>query len=398
MELSRKAKSIEASPTLAVDAMAKKMMGMGIDVVGFGVGEPDFDTPPHIITAAKVAMDEGFTRYTAASGIPKLKEAICDKLKKDNNLNYKAANIVVSNGAKHCLTNTFMAILNPGDEVIIPAPFWVSYPEMVKLADGIPVILYTTEENSFKMTPEQLGKAITSKTKAFILNSPSNPTGSVYSKEELEAIGKVAVEKDLFIISDEIYEELIYDNKKHTSIASFSEELKDRTIVINGLSKAFAMTGWRIGYSASNTQIADLMANIQSQATSNPNSIAQKAAVAALIGSKDCVYSMKSEFEKRRNYMFEKINSINGLSCIKPEGAFYVMMNVSQVFGKKYIDREIRNSYDFSELLLEKASVAAVAGGSFGADEFVRLSYATSMDNIGKGLKRIEEFVNRILL
>jgi aspartate aminotransferase len=398
MELSRKANAIEASPTLAVDAMAKKMIGMGIDVVGFGVGEPDFDTPEHIIKAAKVAMDEGFTRYTAASGIPKLKEAVCEKLLKDNNLDYKSSQIVISNGAKHSLTNAFMAVLNPGDEVLIPAPFWVSYPEMVKIADGVPVILNSKEENSFKFTAQDLRNAVTKKTKAIIINSPSNPTGSVYSKEELMEIGEVATENDLIIISDEIYEELIYDDKKHFSIASFSEDLKNRTIVVNGMSKAYAMTGWRIGYSASNQKIADLIGNIQSQSTSNPNSIAQKAAIAALNGSKDCVYKMKDEFEKRRNYMYEKINKINGVSCIKPDGAFYIMMNVSKLFGKKYIDREINNSNHFSELLLEKSWVAVVAGGSFGAEGYVRISYANSMDNIVKGLDRIEQFIDRILL
>ena len=291
-----------------------------------------------------------------------------------------------------------MAVLNPGDEVIIPAPYWVSYPEMVKLADGIPVIVMTSEENSFKMTPKEFEQAINSKTKALIMNSPSNPTGSVYTREELEAIGKVACEKDLFIISDEIYEELIYDNKKHVSIASLSEDLKNRTIVVNGMSKAFAMTGWRIGYAASNPEIALLMANIQSQTTSCPNSIAQKASVYALEGSKDSVHKMKEEFEKRRDYMFERINSIKGLSCVKPDGAFYIMMNVSKLFGTKYMHREIRNTLDFSEMLLEKSWVAVVSGEGFGANDFVRLSYATSMDNIKKGMDRIEEFVARILV
>lgn len=396
MKLSRKALSIESSPTLAIDAKAKKMKADGIDVVGFGVGEPDFDTPEHIKEAAKKAIDSGFTKYTAAAGIPELKEAVCAKFLNDNGLAYKPAQIVVSNGAKHSLMNAFMAILNPGDEVIIPAPYWVSYPEMVKIADGVPIIINASESQDFKVTAEQLKEAINPRTKAIVINSPSNPTGMIYSEAELRKIAELAVKNDLFVISDEIYEELVYDGKKHVSIASFGDEIKERTIVINGVSKAYAMTGWRIGYAASALEIAGVMSNIQSQATSNPNSIAQKATLAALSGGKECVYAMREEFGRRRNYLVERINAINGLSCIVPQGAFYVMMNVGRLFGKSYGGRIIQNSMGFSEVLLDKANVAAVAGSSFGAEDYLRLSYATSLETIKKGLDRIEEFVNKL--
>ncbi|MDK2811005.1 MAG: aspartate aminotransferase [Petroclostridium sp.] len=395
--LSKKALSISPSSTLAIDAKFKSMKAKGIDVVGFGAGEPDFDTPAHIKEAAIKAINEGFTKYTPASGMPQLREAVCRKFKRDNGLDYSPEQIVVSNGAKHSLVNAFMAICDPGDEVIIPAPFWVSYPEMVKMADGVPVFLNTSEENNFKFTVEDLKKAITAKTRALVLNSPSNPTGMVYSREELKEIAEVAVQNNIYIISDEIYEKLIYDGMEHTSIATFGDEIKDLTIIINGVSKTYAMTGWRIGYTASNAKIAKVMGNIQSHATSNPNSIAQVAAIAALDGPQDDIEVMRKAFIERRDYMVDRINSIEGLSCSKPQGAFYVMMNIKSILGKEFYGRVITNSDEFADVLLEKANVALVPGSGFGAEEYVRWSYATSMQNIVEGLNRIEKFIKKEL-
>jgi len=394
MKLSTKALTISPSSTLAIDAKAKKMKADGIDVIGFGAGEPDFDTPNHIKEAAIKAINDGFTKYTPASGTLELKQAVCKKFEKDNGLIYTPSNIVISNGAKHSLVNAFQAICNVGDEVIIPAPYWVSYPEMVKLADGVPVILNTTEESGFKFTIDQLEAAITPKTKAIVINSPSNPTGMVYSKEELQAIADLAVKKEIYVISDEIYEKLIYDGYEHVSIASFNDKIKELSIVVNGMAKSYSMTGWRIGYTASNAKIAEIMGNVQSHATSNPNSIAQKAAEAALNGPQDDVAMMVEEFIKRRDYMVEKINSIPGLSCIKPNGAFYVMMNISKIIGKELYGVKINGSDDFANILLEKANVALVPGSGFGTDIHVRLSYATSIKNITEGLNRIEKFLN----
>lgn len=395
MELSKRALSISPSSTLVIDAKAKKMRLEGVDVVGFGAGEPDFDTPEHIKEAAVKAIKEGFTKYTPASGMLELKEAVCRKLKKDNGLEYKLENIVISNGAKHSLANIFQAICNPGDEVIIPCPCWVSYPEMIKMASGKPIRLKATEEEGFKPSIDKFLGAITEKTKAIIINSPSNPTGMVYTEEELREIAKIAVEKKIYIISDEIYEKLIYDNLKHVSIASFNEEIKDLTILVNGVSKSYSMTGWRIGYTASNEKIADVMTNIQSHFTSNPNSIAQKAALAALDGNDDIIDAMISEFVKRRDYMVDRINSIEGISCIKPNGAFYVMMNISKLIGKEIKGVKITGSDVFANVLLEKANVALVPGSGFGTDIHVRLSYATSFKNITEGLNRIEKFLNK---
>lgn len=397
MKLSSKVMDITPSSTLAVTAKAKQMKADGIDVVGFGAGEPDFDTPEHIKQAAIKAIEEGFTKYTPASGTLELKKAICDKLKNENGLDYKLSQIVISNGAKHSLTNTFMAILNPGDEVIIPAPFWLSYPQMVKLADGVPVIVYAKKENDFKITIEDLESAVTDKTKALVINSPSNPTGVVYAEEELKAIADFAVKHDLYVISDEIYEKLIYDGMKHVSIASFNEEIYKRTIIINGVSKSYSMTGWRIGYLAAPEDIAKVISNVQSHATSNPNSIAQKATLAALTGPQDCVEEMRKEFEARRNYMVERLNKIPSFSIIKPQGAFYVVIDISNILGKKFEGRVIETADDFSEILLEKESVAVVSCTDFGFSNCVRLSYAISLDSIKKGLDRIENFVNNIL-
>ena len=395
MNLSRKGLSISPSATLAIDSKAKKLKAEGIDVVGFGAGEPDFDTPVHIKQAAIAAIEAGFTKYTPASGTMTLKEAICAKFKKDNDLDYAPANIVISNGAKHSLVNVFQAICNPGDEVIIPAPFWVSYPEMVKLADGVPVIVYTTEEQGFKFTVDQIRQAVTAKTKAIVLNSPSNPTGMVYTREELAELADLAVEKGFYVVSDEIYEKLIYDGKTHVSIASINEKIKAQTIIVNGVSKTYAMTGWRIGYTASAPEIAKIMSNVQSHATSNPNSIAQKAAEAAISGPQDMVATMVEAFVSRRDYMVRRINSMPGLSCVKPNGAFYVMMNISQLMGKELAGRKIQSSDDFADVLLEKANVALVPGSGFGIDTHVRLSYATSQENITKGLDRIEQFLKQ---
>ncbi|MBR5219088.1 MAG: pyridoxal phosphate-dependent aminotransferase [Clostridia bacterium] len=392
MELSKKYAGISASPTLAIDSKFKAMKKEGIDVVGFGAGEPDFDTPDHIKEAGIEAIRNGVTRYTPASGTLELKKAVCAKFLNENGLTYEPSQIVVSNGAKHSLTNVFGAILQPGDEVIIPAPFWVSYPEMVKLADGVPKYLMTTEENNFKFTADQLRAAITPKTKALVMNTPSNPTGMVYTREELEEIAKVAVEKQIFVVSDEIYEHLIYEGER-VSIASLGEEIKELTIIVNGLSKTYAMTGWRIGFTASSAPIAKLMSNVQSHATSNPNSIAQYAAVVALESGLDFVDDMKAEYKSRRDYMVERINSMEGVSCRKPNGAFYVMMNIKALIGKEIAGCKINSASDFAEALLEKAKVAVVPGEGFMADGFVRWSYATSLDNIKKGLDRLEAFL-----
>lgn len=397
MILSKKAQAIAPSITLDITAKAKKMKAEGIDVIGFGAGEPDFNTPDNIQEVAIDAIKTGKTRYTAASGITELKDAIIEKLHNDNKLDYKREQIIVSTGAKQCLANVFQAILNPGDEVIIPIPYWVSYPELVKLADGIPVFASTKEEDAFKFTLEELKAVVTEKTKALVLNSPNNPTGTVYTKEELLAIADFCKEHDLYIISDEIYEKLIYDDLVHFSIGSFSKDAYDRTIVINGVSKSYAMTGWRIGYAAGPADVIKLMSNIQSHTTSNPNSIAQYASVEALNGDQETVIEMTGEFKNRRDYMVSKINSIEGLSCLKPQGAFYVMINLTKILDKTFKGEKITNSMNFSKLLLEEEKVAVIPGIAFGVDDFVRLSYATSMDNIKEGLNRIHSFVKRLV-
>lgn len=396
MILSKKAMEISPSLTLAITAKAKKMKADGIDVIGFGAGEPDFNTPKNIQDAAIKAIQQGLTRYTAASGIVELKEAIIKKLKEDNNLTYKTSQIIISTGAKQCLANIFQAILNPGDEVIVGIPYWVSYPELIQLADGVPVFADSEESNAFKLTVEALEKVVTERTKAIIINSPNNPTGTVYTKGELEALANFAKEKELLIISDEIYEKLLYGEEGHISIASLSEDAYNRTIVINGVSKAYAMTGWRIGYAAASEKITSLMSNIQSHTTSNPCSISQYASVEALNGDQSEVEAMKKEFKARRDFMVDKINSINNLSCVKPEGAFYVMVNISKLLNKEVDGKLIKDSLSFSDLLLEKEKVAVIPGIAFGVDNFIRLSYATSMDNIKNGLDRIERFVNTI--
>lgn len=396
MILSKKAQQIQPSITLAITAKAKKMKSEGIDVIGFGAGEPDFNTPENIQNAAIEAIKQGFTKYTAASGITELKEAIANKFYKDNGLKYNASQIIISTGAKQCLANAFSATLNPGDEVIIPIPYWVSYPELVKLADGVPVFVETSEANNFKYDIKDLEKAITDKTKIILVNSPNNPTGTVYTKEELTAIAQLAKKHDLIILSDEIYEKLIYGDEKHISIGSLSEDAYNRTITINGVSKTYSMTGWRIGYAAANEEIIKLMSSLQSHTTANPNSIAQYASVAALNGDEAQIEKMVKEFKSRRDYMVKKINEIENLSCTEPKGAFYVMMNISKTFGKKSNECEIKDSLTFSQALLGKEKVAVIPGIGFGMDNYVRLSYATSMDNIKAGLDRIEKFVGEL--
>ena len=396
MRISQRCQRVTGSLTLAIDAKAKEMKQKGIDVVGFGAGEPDFDTPEHIRKAAKDALDLGKTRYTPAAGMPELRQAICDKLKRDNGLDYVPQQIVVSNGAKHSLFNSFQALLEEGDEVIVPGPYWVSYPEIVRMAGGVPVIVEGREENNFKPTIDDFRAAVTDKTRAVVINSPNNPNGFVFTREELQAIGDLAIEKDLSIVSDEIYEFLVYDGAEHISIASLSPEIKERTIVINGMSKAYAMTGWRIGYTASPLNAAKAMTNFQSHSTSCPNSIAQYAALTALSGPDDQLKSMVAEFDRRRRRIVELINEIPGLSCKPPKGAFYVMMNISGLFGKRYNGAPIVDSMSFTQLLLDNSHVAVVPGAGFGADAYVRLSYATSMENIEKGLARIKEFVGKL--
>lgn len=398
MNLSEKAKGISPSPTLAVDAKAKQMKKEGQDVIGFGAGEPDFDTPDYIKAAAVSAIKQGFTKYTPVGGIIELKDAISKYLQESTGTFYKQSQVIVSNGAKQCLFNALYCLINPGDKVLIPSPYWVSYPELVKLCGGIPVFVETKEEDDFQLKADALIPHIDDRTKVLIINSPNNPTGSVYSWEDLKKIAEIAAEKDIFIISDEIYDKLIYDGEKHSSIISVDEAMKDRTIVINGMSKTFAMTGWRIGFAAGPEKLIEVMTDFQSHTTSNPNSIAQKASLEALLNynNQDIVASMVEEFSERRIYMVNRINQIPYLSCRLPKGAFYVMMNISATFGKQLDGKYIKDSTGFAELLLEKYKVAVVPGVAFGTEEYVRLSYATSMENIKKGLDRIEEFVKAL--
>jgi aspartate aminotransferase len=394
--LSNRAKSLKPSPTLAINAKAKSMQAQGIHVISFGAGEPDFDTPENIKQAAKKAIDDGFTKYTPVGGIDDLKDAIIKKFQRDNKLTYKRSEIIVSCGGKHSFYNLAQAIFDPGDEVIVPAPYWVSYPPMVALAGGLPVIVDTVEKNEFKITPEELKRAISPKTKALILNSPSNPTGSAYTRKELENIAEIAISKNFFVISDEIYEKIVYDGFEFVSIASLSEEMKKRTVVVHGVAKTYAMTGWRIGYTAGSEEIISAMNNIQSQSTSNPTSIAQKASVEALIGPQNEVDIMVSAFAQRRNYIVDRLNKIPGVSCYKPVGAFYVFPNFSSYYGKSYQSKKILNSTVLAEYFLEMAKVAVVPGVEFGADPFERLSYATSMEDIKEGVGRIEESLKNL--
>ena len=396
MNLSKKAGNISPSITLSITAKANELKAQGVDVVSFGAGEPDFNTPQNIINAAIKAMQDGKTKYTPAGGILELKKTICKKFREDNGLDYTTDQITISTGAKQCLANVFMAILNPGDEILIPIPYWVSYPELVKLADGVPVFVETLKENNYKYTIEDLEKAVSDKTKAILINSPNNPTGTIYNAEELIEIAEFAKKHDLLIISDEIYEKLIYDGEKHISIASLSQDAFERTVVINGVSKTYAMTGWRLGYMAASKEITKLMTSIQSHMTSNVNTIAQYAAIEALNGPIEDLNTMVKEFERRRNFMVDRLSKIDGVSIIKPSGAFYIMVNISSYFNTTFKGEEIKNSLDFSRVLLDEEKVAVIPGAGFGLDEYIRLSYATSMDIIETGIDRIAMFINKI--
>ena len=396
LTLSRKAAQVKPSSTLAITAKAKELKAEGIDVVGFGAGEPDFNTPENINEAAIAAIKSGFTKYTPASGTAELKKAVSRKFEEFNGLHYGTDQIVISNGGKHSLTNVFQAIMNPGDEVIIPAPYWLTYPEIVKLCDGVPVYVYGTKDSGYKVTAKQIEDAITDKTKAVILNTPNNPTGMVYSEGELRAIADVAVKNDIYVVADEMYENLIYGDKKHVSIASLGEEIYKRTITCSGLSKSYSMTGWRIGYTGSSAEIAKLMGSIQSHQTCNRNSIAQKAALEALQGPQDAVAAMREEFDQRRKYMYERVSQMPLVDALEPEGAFYTFVDFTDVLEKSYKGVRIGTASRVAEILIEDYKVAVVPCQDFGFDNFIRLSYAISMENIKKGLDRIEEFVSSL--
>jgi aspartate aminotransferase len=383
MEISERAAQLTPSLTLSIDSKAKAMKAEGIDVCGFGAGEPDFDTPEHIKRAAIEALEAGFTKYTPSAGIPELRQAIADKLAADNGLTYRAGQVVVSNGAKHACYNAILTTCQPGDEVIIPAPYWVSYPDMVRLVGAEPVIVPTSERNVWKMRPGDFENAMTPRTKMLIMNSPGNPTGSVYTREELEAIVSVAAEEDIYVLSDEIYEKLVYDDAKHVSIASLSKEAYDLTITINGFSKSYAMTGWRLGYLAAPDAITRAVDSIQSHTSSNPSSFSQYGALAALKGDQQPLADMREEFDMRRNYMFDRLSKISNITAVKPQGAFYILVNISQLG---------LTSQNFADRLLSKANVAVVPGAAFGDDRTVRFSYATSLDVIKKGLDRFQDF------
>ncbi|MCI6149783.1 MAG: pyridoxal phosphate-dependent aminotransferase [Flintibacter sp.] len=393
-ELSRIALAIEPSATMAIDSMFKQMKADGLDVIGFGAGEPDFPTPDYIKEVGIQAIQNNDTKYTPSVGTVALRKAICQRLKEDCGVEYTPAEVAVSNGAKPCVYVALRALVNPGDEVILPAPYWVSYIELIRMVGGVPVVVEATEAEHFKITPEKLSAAITPKTKCMILNNPSNPTGMMYSRKELEEIAKVCVEKDIYVISDEIYYRLAYDSEEFVSFAALGEDVKARTLLVNGVSKSYAMTGWRIGYVAAPAAISKVIGNYLGHCTGSPSSISQAAAAEALSASQETVEKMREAFEERRNYMVERMNQIEGVSCIKPEGAFYVMMNISKIFGKELFGHVIKDADDFGNMFLKYGKVAVVPGTSFGAPEFIRWSYATSMENIKAGLDRLECFLS----
>jgi len=395
MTISNRVKSINPSQTLAITAQALKMKREGKKVISFAAGEPDFDTPKNIKEEAISAIKQGFTHYTDNSGIIELKEAVIGKLKKDNKVEYKPAEIIISNGAKQCLFNAILTVCNPEDEVLLPTPCWVSYTEQIKFAQAAPIFINTYQEDAFKLSAAQVEEKISSKTKLLILNSPNNPTGAVYEMEELKKIAQLLVKYDIYCIGDEIYEKLIYDEAEHFTIASLSNEVKAKTIIINGVSKSYAMTGWRIGYAAGPEDIISGMGKIQGHSTSNPNSIAQKASVEALNGRQETIEEMRREFDQRRKYMVEKLNQIKGVSCLKPAGAFYAFPNVSKILekGVKYNGKRIINSFDLADFILKEAEVALIPGSDFEAEGYLRLSYATSMEDIKEGLDRIENIL-----
>ena len=396
LTISEKCRRIQPSVTLAIDARAKQLRAMGLDVIGFGAGEPDFDTPRYIKSAARDALDAGMTKYTPVAGTVELRTEIQQKLLRDNGLDYELADIIVSSGAKQCLFNALSAILDPGDEVLLPSPCWVSYPEMVRMAGGVPVMVKGDEANGFLVDADALRPHVTERTKALILNSPNNPSGSVYSRALLEGVAALAVEKQFYVISDEIYEKLIYDGEAHVSIASLGDEIRAQTIVVNGVSKSYAMTGWRIGYAAGPKPVIRAMTAFQSHSTSNPNSIAQHAAAVALTNGEKFMHDSLVEFDARRRMMHQLISEIPGLPAALPKGAFYMMLNISALIGKSLNGRAIRGSDDFAEMLLESQKVAVVPARAFGDDRYVRLSYATSRDKITLGLARIAEFVKEL--
>ena len=392
-DISKIASAVQASTTLKVDALFKQMKAEGKDVVGFGAGEPDFDTPDNIKEAAYKAIRDGQTKYTPSNGMPALRQAAADRLQSDCGINYSAGQIVIASGAKHSIYIALRALLDPGDEVILPAPYWVTYAEAIRMAGGVPVIVSAPESQDFKITAKQLEAAVTDKTKLFIINNPANPTGMLYNAETLRELAGVCVKHDLYILSDEIYYKLVYDGKKFTSIAAMGDDVKERTIIINGVSKSYAMTGWRIGYSASNARLAEVMGNYLSHSTSSPSTISQIAAVEALNGPQKDADSMSRVFEERRDYIVKRINKIDGVSCRKPEGAFYVMLNIEKLIGRTLGGRIINNSDDFSLAFLESELVALVSCNGFGCDNFLRLTYAASMETIDKGMERLERFV-----
>ena len=396
LTLSKKAQAVKPSSTLAITAKAKELKAGGVDIVGFGAGEPDFNTPKNICDAGIEAINTGFTKYTPASGTNELKSAISKKFKEFNGLDYAPNQIVISNGGKQGLSNVFDAILNPGDEVIIPAPYWLSYPEMVKLSDGVPVFIFGTKENGYKVTAKQLEDAITDKTKVFVLNTPSNPTGMIYTKKELEAIADVIVKHDIYCVSDEMYEYLIYGDDKHVSIASLNDEIYKRTITCSGLSKSYAMTGWRIGYTGSSVEIAKLMGAMQSHATSNPNSIAQYASVEALTGPQEDMVKMRDEFNRRRIYMYNRIKGFPHVDLLEPKGAFYVFIDLSEALKLSYKGTKLETAANVAEILINEFAVAVIPCADFGFPTHIRLSYAISMESIEKGLNRIEDFLKQL--
>lgn len=396
LSVSRRCAGITPSATLAIDARAKALKSQGQRIISFAAGEPDFPTPGYICDAAREAISLGLTRYTPASGTLELKKAICDKFSRDNNLSYTPNQIIVSNGAKQALLNAFVALLDPGDEVLLPAPCWVSYPEMIRMAGGVPVYVQTSEESGFMPSASQLEAMITPRTKALLINSPSNPTGCIYPLSLLEEIAELAVRKEIYVVSDEIYEQLIYDGEKHVSIASINDAIKEQTIVVNGVSKTYAMTGWRIGYAAGPREVVDAMSAYQSHATSNPNSIAQYASMEALRGGERYIQTMREEFDARRKLMTGLINKIDGLSCMVPQGAFYVMANCRSLMGCFYHGKRIENAIDLSAMLLEEAKVAVVPGEPFEAPGYCRLSYAISREDIEEGVQAIENFIHKL--
>ena len=394
--LSILAEAVHASSTMAIDSMYKNMKAQGIDVVGFGAGEPDFPTPDNIKEACIRALNENKTKYTAASGIIELKKAVCQRMKEDCGVDYAPSQVIIASGAKHIVYLTVRALVNPGDEVVIPAPYWVSYSEIVRMCGGIPVIAQTREEDEFKLTPQELDEAITDNTKCVLFNSPSNPTGMMYTREELWALADVCIARDVYIIADEIYYKLVYDGREFVSVAALGEDVKERTILINGVSKSYAMTGWRIGYSLAPEHITKVMSNYVSHSTAAPSTLSQWAAVEALTGPQDTVETMRQAFEARRNYMVDRVNSMELVSCLKPEGAFYIMMNIRKVFGKKCGDVVIDSCDTFASQLLEKGLVAVVPGSGFDAPDYVRWSYATSLENIKEGMDRLEKFLSTL--